>query len=270
MKRKDKFNFKTNKILFKFYFKKRFVSIRSLVCILLLIIPVIYLIIDHKDLIKPNYVPSQNLINNAYFWSDFIGRTFTIPALTSLTIIPIIMTLDIISGEFSNKTAMVLYSAVSRNKVIRAKIIYLIVSLFIFVMVLFLSVEVITIILFKSIVSLNFLIVGFVLIFINLLFYLSFTFILSALTRNAIISFLIPFVYLFLGGVLEFLDMKLFIYSYFGNNILEFFTDILIHQEVIVYILPDLRLSFIIFFGLPFFIFLITFYEFKKVDIRVI
>lgn len=265
MKKEHNIRSKLNyeKVLFSFHFKKRFISIRTLVCMILSITPTFYILINIQAFIDPNTAIDQNFLDVAIFWSGFIGQKTMV---SFFRMIPVIIAVDIISGEFSNKTAMILYSTVPRNRVLLTKIIFLISYMLFFVLFSFISFGIVFLFKFNLIVSINFLITGFSLIFIDFTFILSLTVIFSALNRNTIISFLIPLLYINVEPIFESLEMELLSYSYYKNNIYSFFERILFDYPVHIY--GDTILTFIVFFSAPVIIFLITFYGFKQLDIR--
>lgn len=197
-----------------------------------------------------------------------MGQIFYNQLLPVLPLISIIITADLVSGEFSNRTAMVLYTNINRKTIVRAKIEFLVVSLVIYVSLLWISLIIATSLLFHSVISFNYLITGYILVFTHLLFYVSFSFLLSSLTQNTFAAFLVPFFYLYFGGFFIALDMELLSYNYYGNTVFSFFTDVLFNNYTINDF-PLLVFSFIMYFGLPIILFIVTYFEFKKIDIRV-
>jgi len=198
-----------------------------------------------------------------------MGQIFYNQLMPVLPLISIIITADLVSGEFSNRTAMVLYSNINRNTFIRAKIEFLVISLVIYVSLLWISLIIATSILFHAVISLNHLITGYVLVFTLLLFYVSFSFLLSALTRNTFVAFLVPFFYLSFSDFFIALDMELLSYNYYRDTVFSFFKDVLIHSNYTINDFPLLVFSLFMYFGLPLILFIVTYFEFKKIDIRV-
>lgn len=250
------------KVFFPFYFKTRVISIRTIICILLSLIPLSYTLISIDAIIRSHIIVNQIILDNEIFWWGFIGATFFSPYFL---MIPLIIAADIVSGEFSNRTAMVLYSTVSRNKVLLSKIMFLLVYLLIFLLIPLISFGIMSLILFNLTVSMNILINGFFLVLVSSIFILSLTFTFSALTRSSIISFLIPFLYFSFEPVFELFNVEFLSYSYFRKNIYLFLQNIFFNESFIV---NDLVLSYIVFFGAPIIVFIITFYGFKRLDIR--
>lgn len=262
MKQKVKDYLYLQKVFFPFYFKTRVISIRTIICILLSLIPLSYILISIDVITRSHIIINQAILDNEIFWSGFIGASFF--SLYFL-IIPVIIATDIVSVEFSNKTAMVLYSTISRNKVLFSKLMFLVVYLLILLLIPLISFGILSLFLFNLTVSTNILIIGFFLILVNSIFILSLTFAFSALTRSSIISFLIPFLYISFEPIFELLNVEFLSYNYFSRNIYFFLQNILFNESFIV---KDLVLSYIVFFGAPIIVFIITFYVFKRLDIR--
>jgi len=253
----------------KFYFRKSFFSIRTILCLILLFFPLFNLILSYNTYINPLVEYHQNFINNAYFWGDFMENNLNNIFLPILPLISLLITADSVSGEFSNRTAIVLYTNLSRKTIIRAKIEFLVMSLVIYVSLLWISLIIATSILFHAVISFSFLITGYILVFAHLLFYVAFSFLLSSLTQNTFIAFLVPFFYISFSGIFITLDMELLSYNYYGDTLFSFFGDILSPNNYIINDFPLLLFSFIIYFGLPIILFIVTYYEFKRIDIRV-
>ena len=189
--------------------------------------------------------------------------------LPVLPLISIMITADLVSGEFSNRTAMVLYTNINRKTFIRAKIEFLVISLVIYVSLLWISLIIAISLLFHAVTSFNYLITGYVLVFTHLLFYVSFSFLLSSLTRNTFVAFLVPFFYLYFSEFFIALDMELLSYNYYGDTVFFFFKDIIFSNNYIINDFPLLVFSLFMYFGLPIILFIVTYFEFKKIDIRV-
>ena len=193
---------------------------------------------------------------------DFLRQNLFRQLLPVLPLISIMITADLVSGEFSNRTAMVLYTNINRKTFMRAKIEFLVISLVIYVSLLWISLIIATFVLFHSVISFNCLITGYVLVFTYLLFYVSFSFLLSSLTQNTFVAFLVPFFYVYFGGFFIALDMELLSYNYYGNTVFSFIKDILIHNNYTINDFPLLVFSFIMYFGLPIILFIVTYFEF--------
>jgi hypothetical protein len=101
-----------------------------------------------------------------------------------------------------------------------------------------------------------------------LLFYGSFSFLLSSLTQNAFVAFLVPFFYIYFSDFFIALDMELLSYNYYRDTVFSFFTDVLFDNHAINDF-PLLVFSLFMYFGLSIILFIITYFEFKKIDIRV-
>ncbi len=255
------------KILFFHYFKKRVLSIRTLICFIILIFPIFMSL----GPIPFNNEINQNTVDKDIFWDQFINA-YTIV----FRFFPIIIAFDLISGEFSNKTAMILYSTVSRNKVLISKILLSIVHLSIILIFSFIIFEIAVFLSFNFTISTPILISGFFLIFIDLFFWLSVTIMISALSKNSIIT--IGISYFIINAELQMLFFgeyiyvfKFISYTYYENSIRFFLRNLIFNQNIIYnqnIFFENLILSFAVFICAPLIIYLITFYGFNKVDLN--
>lgn len=259
MNRKNKINSSLfyEKNLFSFYLKKRVFSIKFILCILFSIL------ISFSQSTFGRTISSQNL-DEYIFWQKFLGA-FSL-AIFPLYF-PIIITADIVSGEFSNKSAMIIYSMESRTKILSIKLLILIISIFILNLFYFLTFLIIAFIKTGIFVSIHIFLIGFLIVFIEFLFISSLTFMISALTRNTFVSFILPFFYISITSFLEYYELELLSYNSYKMKIISFFENFLFNEQIIFSIVKNI--SIIIFFGLPILIMLITFYSFKQLDIRI-
>ncbi len=245
------------KNLFSFYLKKRILSIRFILCILFSIL------ISFSQSTFGRTISSQYL-DEYIFWQNFIG-------VFSLAIFPlyfpIIITADIVSGEFSNRSAMIIYSTESRTKILSIKLLIMIISIFILTLFYFLTFLIIAFIKTGIFVSIHIFLIGFLITFIEFLFISSLTFMTSALTRNTLVSFILPFFYINLTSFLEYYELELLAYNSYKMKVISFFENFLFNEQIIFSIVKNI--SLIIFFGLPILIMLITLYCFKQLDIRI-
>lgn len=245
------------KNLFSFYLNKRILSIKFILCILFSIL------ISFSQSLYGRTISSQNL-DEYIFWHKFLG-------VFSLTIFPlyfpIIISADIVSGEFSNKSAMIIYSMESRTKILSIKLLILITSIFILNLFYFLTFFIIAFIKTGIFVSIHVFLIGFLIVFIEFLFISSLTFMISALTRKTFVSFVLPFFYLNITSFLEYYELELLSYNSYKTKVIFFFENLLFNEQIIFSIVKNI--SIIIFFGLPLLIILITFYSFKRLDIRI-
>jgi len=260
MNRKNKINSSLffEKNLFSFYLKKRILSIKFIFCILFSI-----LISFSQSTIFGRTISNQNL-DEYIFWQKFLGA-FSL-AIFPLYF-PIIITADIVSGEFSNKSAMIIYSMESRTKILSIKLLILIISIFILNLFFFLTFLIIAFIKTSIFVSIHIFLIGFLITFIEFLFISSLTFMISALTRNTLVSFILPFFYISITSFLEYFELELLSYNSYKMTVISFFENFLFNKQIIFSIVKNI--SLIIFFGLPILIMLITFYCFKQLDIRI-
>jgi len=259
MKRNNKINSSLfyEKNLFSFYLKKRILSIRFILCILFSIL------ISFSQSTFGRTISSQYLVEYI-FWQNFIG-------VFSLAIFPlyfpIIITADIVSGEFSNRSAMIIYSTESRTKVLSIKLLIMIISIFILTLFYFLTFLIIAFIKTGIFVTIHIFLIGFLITFIEFLFISSLTFMTSALTRNTLVSFILPFFYISITSFLEYYELGLLSYNSYKMKVISFFENFLFNEQIIFSIVKNI--SIIVFFGLPILIMLITFYSFKQLDIRI-
>jgi len=258
MKKRNKISiwFYHEKILFIHHFKKEFLSIKTLICIGLSIILIIYSLsgIEFFD---------QNILETNIFWLGFIGAGYSSPFFK---FIPIIIAANLVSGEFSSKTAMILYSTVSRNRILISKIIFSIIHLLFIIIFSFLLFEIVVLLTMNLTISINILLMGFFLIFIELIFWLALTLIFSALTHSALIALGFSYFYMSISPTFEYYNMKFLNYNYFRKNIYFFFYETLFNQNSNY---EMLLLSFIIVICAPVIIVLLIFYQFNKLDIRI-
>jgi len=259
MNRKNEINSSLfyEKNLFSFYLKKRILSIKFILCILFTIL------ISSSQSFFARTISSQNL-EEYIFWQKFLGA-FSL-AIFPLYF-PIIITADIVSGEFSNRSAMIIYSTESRTKVLSIKLLIMITSILILNLFYFLPFLIITFIRTSIFVSIHIFLIGFLIVFIEFLFISSLTFMISALTRNTLVSFIVPFFYISIASFLEFYELELLSYNSYKIKVISFFENFLFNEQIIFSIVKNI--SIIIFFGLPILIMLITFYCFKQLDIRI-
>ena len=244
------------KILFIHHFKKEFLSIKTIICISFSIILIISSLIGIEQY-------DQNILDTNIFWLGFIGAGYSSPFFK---LIPIIIAANLVSGDFSSKTAMILYSTASRNRILISKILFSIIHLLFMIIFSFILFEIVILLTLNLTVSITILLAGFFLIFIELLFWLSLTLIISALTHSSLIALGIPYFYMSVSPTLEYYGMKFLNYNYFRKNVYFFLYDSLFNQNSTY---EMLLLSFIILICVPIIIILFTFYQFNKLDIRI-
>jgi len=255
--------YSTEKVLISFYFKKFFKSFRVKLCFIFILIPLAYSFIDIQNYINSSVEINQLILDNSIFLRGFLSFSLIYYNITT-----IIISCDIISEEFSNRTAMVLYSTTSRKKILISKIIFIILLLMFFELTSFISFGILSTFTLGLMISPIIFILGFFLILINMLFIFSLTFFFSALTRNTVVALLIPFFYNYSEQLFILSDLKFLSYSQQLNNLISFIQNIITNgNSSIKYY--ELTVSFIIFFTLPIIFIVITFYTFKKLDIRI-
>jgi len=249
--------------LFTFYLKKGIFSIQFIMCILFSLIPIMQIIFLYPEL----NINSQNFLNS-FFWGDFVGNTLIYAPFFSL--ISVFLAADIVSGEFSNKSAMILYSIGSRSKILVIKILYLLFNIIILAVISFLSFTIYGLIKFGMIAEMRFYLAGFLVVLFNLMFYVSLTLMCSALIRKSLVAFILPLFYIFIqaGYIFESFDLDLLSHSYYNLRVFHLFWSVVfsgIESSMTLGTIFDL----VIFFALPILLFLITIYSFKQIDIRV-
>ena len=250
------------KHLFIFYLKHRILSIKFILCIMLLFLL-------QFNLLNYNFegVADQHIAVDKFYWNRFIEP----PSIffSWLRVLPVIIAADIVSGEFSNKSAMVIYATESRNKILAIKLLSAGISLFILMIFHFSSFIVMIYIRTNFLVSIPFILTGFLIIFIQLISYLALTFMISALTRNVSISFILPLFYLIIESFLEDLELELLSYSSYTVEVFYFFENLIFKFNGYFTFSSVTVICIVVFFGLPILVMLITFYAFKQLDIRV-
>jgi len=258
-KRKSSLFYERN--LFFFYLKKNILSIKFILCILLSIFVVFQSLIN----ISPNEHFSSLYLDKQIFWYGFLG-IFSL--LNFPLYFPVILTADIISGEFSNKSAMIIYSMESKTKILSIKLLSLIITLFILNSFLFLTFLIITLNLTEFLITFNIFLIGFLIIFVESMFMSSLTFLISALTRKTLVSFILPFFYISIFYFLEeYLELELLSYNFYKMNVISLLENVLFNELFDFSIINTIYI--VVFLGLPLIIILITFYSFNQLDIRI-
>ncbi len=253
-----------DKHLFLFYMKKNILSVKFAICFIFLFIPIFQTLSELEYII---YLGNANIriqsdLDEVIFWQRFIGIYSRY-----LTLIPVILTADIVSGEFSNKSAMIIYATESRYKILTIKLLCVIFSLLILVLFYFSAFLIVIFIKTELLISINIFMTGFLFIFVELILYSSLTFLISALTRNIAISFIFPFFYLITQGFLEEFELGLFSINSYLFRVLEFFENLFFYERIDLNAVTFFCL--VIFFGASILIMLITFYTFNQLDIRI-
>ena len=253
----------TEGFLFTFYLKKGIFSIRFITCVVFSLIPLLQFILLYPEVT----INHQNLLNS-FFWGDFVWNALLFSPFFSL--ISVLLAADIVSGEFSNKSAMILYSIGSRSKILLIKILYLLFTLFILTIISFLSFTIYGLFNFGMIAEIRFYLAGFLIVFFDLMFYVALTLMCSALIRKSLVAFIIPLFYIFLqvGYIFESYDVSLLSHSYYKLKVFNLF-DTIVYSHFESSLPTATIFDLVIFFALPILLFLITIYSFKQIDIRV-
>ena len=250
------------KHLFSFYLKKRILSIKFIGCILLSLI-IFFSIINEfnsQDIIN------QRILDKEVYWQYFIEFLSKY-----LRFLPVIFFADIVSEEFSNKSAMIVYTTESRTKILSIKLLSLITSILILLLFYFSTFIIFNFLMTELFVSIHVFTMGFLIIFVDLLFFSSLIFMISALTLKVVPSLILPIFYIsievFFVIFLEDVELGLLSYSSYEMKVIDFFENLIFNKEIIFSGLTIIRT--IVFFGFPILIILIIFHHFKRVDIRV-
>lgn len=251
-------------LLITFFLKKYLKDLRTFICLIIIIVPPIYTIDVINLLFETETNIDQIVIDGYIYWNTFL--VFSILIYRFFTII---ISSDIISGDFSDRSAMILYSSpVSRNRIVISKIISMVIYLFLFQLISFIIFDIYLLIRVGTFVSVNMFLFGFFLNFLNVLFCLSFSLTLSALTKNTIISILVPFFYFYTGPQLfDIFDFELLSYTY-HTAIVQNAISNFIESGVLNFGFEQL-LSFILMISIPLVLIFVTIVIFNKSDIRV-
>lgn len=250
------------KHLFSFYLKKRILSIKFIGCIILSLIILFSIINEFESQIIIN----QRILDEEIYWQYFI-----VFLSKYLRFIPVIFVADIVSEEFSNRSAMIIYTTESRTKILSIKLLSLMTSILILLIFYFSTFLIFNFLMTELFVSINIFLTGFLIIFIELLFFSSLIFMVSAFTLNVVPSLILPIFYIiieiFFVVFLEDIELGLLSYSSYEMKVIDFIENLIFNNKLIFSSLTII--SIIAFFGLPLLIILIIFHHFKRVDIRV-
>jgi len=249
--------------LISFFLRSYRRDLRTIISIILSIIAPIYLINIIVNL-SDSIIINQEFVDNYLFWGSFITYSIII-----FRFISIIITSDIISGDFSHKRAMILYTLpISRGEIIFSKAITMMIYLFILQSLTLIISSLILWIMLGLIVSFNVFLLGLLISYLSALFYFSLTLLLSGTTRNTIVSALIPLIYVYIGPqIFSIFDLNQLSYVFHENNgriLLQYF----IYGDFTGLNIEQIS-SFIILCVLPIIIIIITIFFFKQIDIRI-
>jgi len=259
MKRKNKTQSSLfyEKHLFLFYVKKNILSVKFIVCFILVLIPIFQILTG----LEYRIINNQRELDLSIFWRDFIFYSGI------LHFVSVIIAANIVSGEFSNKSAMIIYATESRYKILTIKSLGLIISIFILMLFYFSAFFIMIFIKTDLLVSIHIYIMGFLFTFMVLILYSSLTFMVSALTRSNTLSFIFLFFYIYIDPLLEGFELGLLSFDSYTLRVFDFFEN-LIFFEII-----DLNgvtiFCLIIFFGVSLLIMILTFFIFNQQDIRI-
>jgi len=247
-----------DKHLFLFYLKKNILSVKFIVCVILLFIHIFQILI----LLEYITIDNQRDLDELIFWRDFIGSYSGM-----LPLISVIIAADIVSGEFSNKSAMIIYATESRYKILTIKSLCLVITIFILMLFYFSALIIMIFITIDLLVSIHIFLTGFLFIFIGLILYSSLTFMISALTRSITLSFIFPFFYMIIDPLLESFELGLLSLGSYTFRVFDFFEYLIFFESINLNAVTIFFLIF--FFGGSLLIILLTFYIFNQRDIRI-
>ena len=250
------------KHLFSFYLKKRILSKSFIGCIILSLI-IFFSIINEFN--------SQNIINQRILDEEIYWQYFIVFLSKYLRFLPPIFVADIVSEEFSNRSAMIIYTTESRTKILSIKLLSLMTSIFILLLFYFSSFLIFNFLMTELFVAIHIFLTGFLIIFMEFLFFSSLVFMISTLTLKVVPSLILPTFYIVIEifFVVFLVDVELGLLSYtsYEMKVINFFENLIFNKEIIFSGL--IIISTMVFFGLPILIILIIFHHFKRIDIRV-
>ncbi len=246
------------KHLFFFYMKKNILSVKYIVCSILILIPIFQIF----NVLEYRIINNQRELDLIIFWQEFIR-----PSKMLLILFSAIIAADTVSGEFSNKSAMIIYATESRYKILTIKALSLIISIFILVLFYFSAFFILISIKTNLLISIHFYLMGFLIIFVELLLYSSLTFMVSALTRSITLSFIFPFFYIIIDPLLEGFELGLLSFNSYTLRVIDFFENLFFYETIDLHVTTTFCLIF--FFGASLLIIPLTFYIFNQQDIRI-
>jgi ABC-type transport system involved in multi-copper enzyme maturation permease subunit len=244
------------------YCKKNIIGARAV----LSIIPLLWIIALSTGYIYNQLdwrgIITQDLVDADFFWQGFIFQLMQFVPLVS-----IILASSIISYDFAKSTAPLIYTSISREKYLITNIIFLILHQIFFLALAFIAMNIVNFILVQKFISFDLILIGFVFILMLMIFYTSFAFILSALTRNSIIALLIPLFYWFFIIVFLNTGLELLAIDFYAKDFWEFIALYLSSGKIYMdrFILP---LDLIAFILVPTALFLLSIRGFQLIDIR--
>lgn len=251
-------------LLISFFLKKYLKDLRTIICLIIVIVPPIYTINIINLLIESETNINRIVIDGYIYWNGFLFFSTLLFRFST-----IIISSDIISGDFSDRSAMILYtSPVSRNRIVISKVVSMVIYLFLFQLISFIIFDISLLVMIGTFVSVYIFLVGFFLNFLNILFCLSFSLTLSALTKHTIISILIPFIYFYIGPQLfDIFDFQLLSYPYHNAIVIEVISNF-IDSGVLNFGFEQF-LSLFLMICVPLVLIFMTLVIFNKSDIRV-
>ena len=244
--------------LLSLYYKRNIKTIRSYISIFVVFIPNFFLFFA---MISQAQYMTQKVFESETFWRLFIAYNLSFAPIAS-----ILLGGFIISHDFSRGTAQLIYTTISRKKYLISNLRFLSVHMLLLQGLSFLGFILQGIIILNMLLPIELLFVGFIFTYLYSLFYLSFSFILTSLTRSTIIALLVPFAYHNLSPMLISMDMKLLSINYYSDTI---------SDRVLIYIWNGIismnfegALSIIVLIAIPCVLFIIAIFGFEVIEIR--
>jgi ABC-type transport system involved in multi-copper enzyme maturation permease subunit len=246
------------KILFSLYYKRNVKTVRAYISIFVAILPNLFMIGIMNT--QVNYI-TQEIFEYEIFWQFLIVNSLSFSPLVS-----ILLAGSIISQDFSKGTAQLIYSSISRKKNLFSNLRFLILHTLLLQLLSFITFSIQGIIVLNKVVPPGLFLVGFVFVYIYSLFYLSFAFVLTSLTRNTVTSLLLPFFYLNFASFFIQMDMGLLAINHYSNTITEVVLIFLWNGAIIM--TTDVYLSIFVLLSIPLILLFISIYGFEVVEIR--
>lgn len=246
--------------LFSLYFKKNIKQLRNLISLLFFLLPLIISLTGIEE-----YPVNQSDFEYSLFWIGFIQSFFYWGPIGS-----ILLSYNVISSDFSNNTAPIIYSSISRRKYITSNAIFLLLHQLLYIIILCIGFAISGFILYERLVRIDVFMMGFSLISLQSMFYLSFAFILSSLLRKNIIALLIPLFYIMFELVFIQFDMELLSFIYYTNLFWESFSLYSFIGRIIINsaTMHDFYIGIVVYISAPSILLLGSIYGINLIEIR--
>ena len=246
--------------LFSLYYKKNIKKLRNLISLLFFLLPLIISLTGIEE-----YPVNQSDFEYSLFWIGFIQSFIYWGPIGS-----ILLSYNIISSDFSNNTAPIIYSSISRRKYITSNAIFLLLHQLLYIIISCIVFSITGFILYERLVRIEVFMMGFTLITLLTIFYLSFAFILSSLLRNNIIALLIPLFYIMFEMFFINIDIELLSFKYYTTLFWESFSLYTIIGKIIINsaTMQDFYIGIVVYISAPSILLLASIYGIKLIEIR--